>query len=167
VKVLEVAGSSSHLRCLHFVTMFELRRNRGRYCSQLNTGTPAAGPETIIIGRPMQNILIQPNARARQSISSAASTSDFAEPAAANARRFHETIPGYQPTSLHTLPALGTHLNLEALWLKDESQRFGLNAFKGLGASYAVARLLAERLELDPEDLNFAQLTRACSKTKV
>ena len=112
----------------------------------------------------MQDILIQPNARARQSISSAASTSDFAEPAVANARRFHETVPGYHPTPLHTLPALEAHLSLQALWLKDESQRFGLNAFKGLGASYAVARLLAKRLELDPEDLNFGQLTTPAAR---
>ena len=115
----------------------------------------------------MQDILIQPNARARQRISSTASTSDFAQLAATNARRFHETIPGYQRTPLHTLPALGGHLNLQALWLKDESQRFGLNAFKGLGASYAVARLLAKRLELDQEDLSFGQLTTPAARAEL
>ncbi len=115
----------------------------------------------------MQNILIQTNTRARQADLSRASTSGFSEPAAANARRFHETIPGYQLTPLHKLAALGLHLNLQALWLKDESQRFGLNAFKGLGTSYAIARLLAERLELDPEDLNFAQLTTPAARGKL
>jgi len=63
---------------------------------------------------------------------------------------------------------LGSQLNLEALWLKDESQRFGLNAFKGLGASYAVARLVAEHLGLDEEeDPDFAQLTTPAARGKL
>ena len=106
----------------------------------------------------MENPTILPNDRARQG-STGAPTAAFSETAAATAGRFHRTLPGYGPTPLYTLPALSRHLNLAQLWLKDESQRFDLNAFKGLGASYAVARLLAERLGLDEVDLGFAELT--------
>ena len=112
----------------------------------------------------MKDILVQPNARARQGDRDRTPTSDFDEPAAASASRFHRTLPGYQPTPLHELVALAAHLNLDALWLKDESQRFGLNAFKGLGASYAVGGLLAERLGLKAEGLDFRQLTSAAAR---
>ena len=53
---------------------------------------------------------------------------------------FHRSIPGYEPTPLHSLPDLAAELDLAALYVKDESSRFGLNAFKVLGASYAMSR---------------------------
>ena len=37
-------------------------------------------------------------------------------------------------------------MGLKSLLVKDESQRFGLNAFKVLGGSYAIARHIAARL---------------------
>ncbi len=60
------------------------------------------------------------------------------------APEYHKTIKGYEPTPLVSLPALAEELNLEAVHVKDESQRFGLNAFKALGASYAVFRYLQD-----------------------
>ena len=61
-------------------------------------------------------------------------------------QRFHRTIPGYEPTPLWELRGLASELGLGRILVKDESQRFGLNAFKVLGASYAVSRALSERL---------------------
>ncbi len=55
----------------------------------------------------------------------------------------HRTLPGYAPAPLLGLPALAGELGIGELWVKDEGARFGLGAFKGLGASYAVRRLLA------------------------
>ena len=52
--------------------------------------------------------------------------------------------PALAPTPLHTAPALAQQLGVGALWLKDETSRFGLPAFKGLGAGFAIARLRAE-----------------------
>lgn len=59
-----------------------------------------------------------------------------------SAFQFHRTMPEYQPTPLHHLSGLAHSLGVADLWLKDESARFGLNAFKGLGASFAVHRWL-------------------------
>jgi diaminopropionate ammonia-lyase len=56
--------------------------------------------------------------------------------------RFHESLAGYRPTPLHSLPGLARELGIAALLVKDESQRFGLNAFKALGASWAVRQFL-------------------------
>ena len=46
---------------------------------------------------------------------------------------FHETI-GNKETPLVKLPGLANRLGIGNLLLKDESHRFGLNAFKALGA---------------------------------
>ena len=53
---------------------------------------------------------------------------------------------GYRPTPLHRLAGLARDLGIGALWLKDESGRFGLGSFKALGGAYAVVHLLRERL---------------------
>ncbi len=76
--------------------------------------------------------------------------------AASAVRAFHEGIPGYHPTPLVDLEALAEHLGVGHILVKDESKRFGLNAFKALGGSYAIARILGERLGLG--DPTFEQL---------
>ena len=57
--------------------------------------------------------------------------------------RFHRGLAGYEPTPLRAVDYGG----IEAL-VKDESNRFGLPAFKILGASWAVERTLRERPDL-------------------
>jgi len=54
---------------------------------------------------------------------------------------FHRTLEGYRPTPLVSFPDLASRLGLAGLLVKDESRRFGLNAFKALGASWALQRL--------------------------
>ena len=58
---------------------------------------------------------------------------------------FHQALPGYAPTPLRSLPNLAAKLGLGELLVKDESQRFGIKAFKALGASYAIYRFLRQR----------------------
>ncbi len=76
----------------------------------------------------------------------------FSVEEAKEALRFHESLPGYSPTPLRELAGLAEHLDLKGLYVKDESFRFGLNAFKGLGGSYALARVIGERLGIAPEE---------------
>ncbi|MEV0585233.1 pyridoxal-phosphate dependent enzyme [Nonomuraea sp. NPDC050310] len=66
-------------------------------------------------------------------------------PAPPEARAFHATLPGYHPTPLPELPALAEELGVGRLFVKDESDRLGLPAFKALGASWAIHRALAGR----------------------
>ncbi len=57
------------------------------------------------------------------------------------AREFHRALPGYAPTPLVDCQRLADSLGVRSLHVKDESRRFGLNAFKALGASFAMHRL--------------------------
>ena len=61
-------------------------------------------------------------------------------------RAFHSTFSEYAPSPLTELPALAADLGLKNLLIKDESCRFGLNAFKVLGGSYAMGKYLAQKL---------------------
>lgn len=53
---------------------------------------------------------------------------------------YHHTLAEYHETPCHRLPALAAAAGIGDLLLKDESSRFGLGAFKGLGASFALHR---------------------------
>ena len=73
----------------------------------------------------------------------------------AAARTAITEFEGYRPTPLHRLTGLAQELGIGALWLKDESGRFGLGSFKPLGGAYAVVHLLRERVG---EDLSIADV---------
>jgi len=57
-------------------------------------------------------------------------------------RAFFNARPELAPTPLRELPALARHLGIGRLFAKDESSRFGLNAFKLLGARFAIQTLI-------------------------
>ncbi|GEN35582.1 diaminopropionate ammonia-lyase [Aneurinibacillus danicus] len=82
----------------------------------------------------------------------------FTEEKARSVRAFHQTFSGYQPTPLRSLSSLAGYLGIKGMYVKDESYRFGLNAFKALGGSYAIGRYLAGRLGREIETLSFEEL---------
>jgi diaminopropionate ammonia-lyase len=96
-----------------------------------------------------------------------ADVSAFGADRVAVARKFHSTMPGYKPTPLRSLPRLASFLGLGGVYVKDESFRFGLNAFKVLGASYAIARYLADRLGMDLSELAYDKLTSDSVKERL
>ena len=51
---------------------------------------------------------------------------------ASQVRRFHASFPEYVPTPLYSLDGLAARLGLGRIFVKDESRRFGLKAFKAL-----------------------------------
>lgn len=64
-------------------------------------------------------------------------------------RQFHRSLNGYEPAPLRHLEALESMLGISALYVKDESYRFGLNAFKGLGGSYALGQVISRKTKHD------------------
>ncbi len=73
-------------------------------------------------------------------------------------RKYHQSFPMYRPTPLAKLPETAKSLGLGAVYVKDESYRFGLNAFKVLGGSYAIGRYLAEKLGKDISEVGYEEL---------
>jgi diaminopropionate ammonia-lyase len=63
---------------------------------------------------------------------------------------FHRRLPRYEVTPLINAPALAEQLGARQLLIKSETARFGLPAFKMLGASWASYRALVDRLGEEP-----------------
>lgn len=82
-------------------------------------------------------------------------------------RKFHKSFDEYSVTPLHELKNLGKHLGIKNIFLKDESYRFDLNAFKVLGASYAMGKYLADKLALDISQVSFDYLRSKEVKEKL
>ena len=83
----------------------------------------------------------------------------MALPEIKKARTFHESFPQYTQTPLAKLPQMAEYLRLGEVYVKDESYRFGLNAFKVLGGSFAMARYIAKETGRDVSELPYAVLT--------
>ena len=72
---------------------------------------------------------------------------------------FHKSFPQYSVTPLTRLTNLASYLGLKRLYVKDESYRFGLNAFKVLGGSYAIAKYISKELGRDVSEVPYSVLT--------
>ncbi|GCE35899.1 PLP-dependent lyase/thiolase [Sporomusaceae bacterium FL31] len=94
-------------------------------------------------------------------------TALFSREAIHTVKKFHNSFPQYSPTPLHSLPNLAEKLGVAGIYIKDESWRFGLNAFKVLGGSYAIARHMAEQLQRNINELPFAVLTSSQVKQQL
>ncbi|KAK4044667.1 pyridoxal-phosphate dependent enzyme-domain-containing protein [Parachaetomium inaequale] len=74
--------------------------------------------------------------------------SSAATPGAAAALAFHRQFPGYTASPLVALPAVAAELGVRAVYVKQESDRFGLPSFKVLGASWAIYQAVWSALGL-------------------
>lgn len=79
------------------------------------------------------------------------------------ARSFHKSFPEYKKTPLISLKEIASKFNIKGIYVKDESKRYGLNAFKVLGASYAMGKYIAKKAEIFQEELT---LDTIIAKTK-
>ena len=84
---------------------------------------------------------------------------------AAKTLAYHAGFEGYAPTPLLSLNKMARYLNLGGVYVKDESRRFTLKAFKVLGASYAMGNVLAQRLGMDT--FSFEMLTSEETKKQL
>lgn len=80
---------------------------------------------------------------------------------------FHESMKEYKPTDLVNLNNLATRLGIKSIYVKDESTRFGLNAFKGLGGAYALARIICKKLNIDISQGTFEYFSKKDIKNKI
>jgi diaminopropionate ammonia-lyase len=75
------------------------------------------------------------------------------------AASFHKSFPEYTQTPLAKLDNMAKLLGLKSLYVKDESYRFGLNAFKVLGGSFAIGCYIAKKLGKDISELDYNTIT--------
>ncbi|PKM73943.1 MAG: diaminopropionate ammonia-lyase [Firmicutes bacterium HGW-Firmicutes-16] len=75
------------------------------------------------------------------------------------ARNFHKSFPQYSRTPLAKLSHLAKYLCVSELYVKDESYRFNLNAFKVLGGSFAIAKYIAKQTGRNISELTYDVLT--------
>lgn len=71
---------------------------------------------------------------------------------------FHASFPVYKETPLAELKETAKDMGLADIYVKDESYRFGLNAFKVLGGSYAIGNYLAKRLGKNISEMPYEKL---------
>lgn len=81
------------------------------------------------------------------------------EKAVSDARRFHRSFPQYRETPLVSLQEMSRYLGVGQVLIKDESYRFGLNAFKVLGGCYAMARYISKESGIPMERITYESLT--------
>lgn len=83
----------------------------------------------------------------------------MAEEKIGRVRAFHQSFPQYSVTPLADLKGMARRLGLGGLYVKDESYRFGLNAFKVLGGSFAMASYIASETGKRIEEMTYDYLT--------
>lgn len=80
---------------------------------------------------------------------------------------FHRSFPEYRQTPLVNLKHLARRYGIQGIYIKDESYRFGQNAFKVLGGSYAIAKYVAKKLQMDISELTYEKLISSEIKEKL
>jgi len=88
----------------------------------------------------------------------ASALQSFTQEQVQRVERFQHTYEGFEKTPLRSLDLLASHLEVNKIFVKDESFRFGLNAFKVLGGIYAIGQYVAKLLGQHIDELSFEQL---------
>lgn len=96
-----------------------------------------------------------------------ADISDFDIESAKIVNNFHKSFDIYEKTPLVDLKNLAEEIGLRKFFVKDESYRFGLNAFKVLGASYAMAKFIAKEIGIDINKLTFDEIRSETTRKKL
>lgn len=84
-----------------------------------------------------------------------------------NAIHYHQSFPAYTETPLVDLKNLAKEVGVSRIFVKDESYRFGLNAFKVLGGSYSIGVYLANKLGLSLDQITYDKLCSPRAREKL
>lgn len=98
----------------------------------------------------MPEIFIAPNTNRSEVVD----TSAYSFANTESIRRLHRSLKNYSVTPLVELKTFARDKNVAAVFVKDESKRFGLKAFKGLGSVWAIYKVISHELKLDNPTLD-------------
>lgn len=93
--------------------------------------------------------------------------SHFSLDDAKKVQAFHSSFPVYCKTPLVSLKNTAEELGLENVYIKDESFRFGLNAFKVLGGSFAIGSYMAKKIGQNIENFTYNDLVSEGTRRKL
>ncbi len=100
-------------------------------------------------------------------ISATQISQNFSVQQAQQINRFHQSFAEYGITPLVGLNSTADFLGCGEIYVKDESFRFGLNAFKALGGSYCLGRYIAEKMGKNISDMEYADFVCTDEKDRV
>lgn len=83
---------------------------------------------------------------------------DFTYEVSQSTNKFLSSFPNYQATPLVSLNCLAKKLGVCDIYVKDESKRFDLNAFKVCGASFAMGKYIASKMGKNITDINYEKM---------
>lgn len=69
--------------------------------------------------------------------------------------RYSKTLKEYSKTPLVSLNGLAKEMDVKNVYVKDESFRMGLNAFKSIGVIYGVSKVICKKLGVSIDDIDF------------
>ena len=81
--------------------------------------------------------------------------------------RFHRSMDIYKATPLAHMKNMAKRIGVESIYVKDESHRFGLNAFKVVGGVYGLANVIARYLGIDFNTIDFNDLKQESIKDQL
>ncbi|QDP99866.1 diaminopropionate ammonia-lyase [Lysinibacillus fusiformis] len=92
---------------------------------------------------------------------------NFTEEQVNRVERFHRTYKKFENTPLRSLDTLASFVGVHHIFVKDESYRFGLNAFKVLGGIYAIGQYVARMIDKNIDELSFEELKSPAVKEQL
>lgn len=95
-----------------------------------------------------------------------ACAANFDAMSAQTVNAFHRTVDGYSVTPLTCLNSTAKLLGIGEIYVKDESHRFGLNAFKGLGGSFCLGKYISDTAGRNIAEISYADLRSEEIKSK-
>ncbi|WP_300359056.1 diaminopropionate ammonia-lyase [Fusobacterium sp.] len=91
----------------------------------------------------------------------------FTKENALQGMHFIKTLEEYKETPLVNLKNLANKFSVKRIYVKDESKRMGLNAFKGIGVLYGVVKVICKKFQLDFKSITFQDLLEEPLKEKI
>ena len=80
---------------------------------------------------------------------------------------YHKSFKEYSETKLYCLKNYSKKIGVKNVFVKDESSRFGLNAFKVLGASFAIGKYIGKMINKDISEISSNYLKSGKWKDKL
>ena len=80
---------------------------------------------------------------------------------------YHKSFKEYSETKLYCLKNYSKKIGVKNVFVKDESSRFGLNAFKVLGASFAIGKYIGKMVNKDISEISSNYLKSGKWKDKL